>query len=144
MKPNILFAFADDWGRYAGCYKKFQGDNSLSALIDTPHVDRIADEGVLFTNAFVPAPSCTPCRSSVLSGRYFWQTRLGAILSGAVLDSSILTYPVLLQDSGYDIGFSYKVWGPGTPINDPYVEDGHRYQDAGEDFRQFSFRVTEN
>ncbi len=143
-KPNILFAFADDWGRYASCYAKIQGENSLSALIDTPNIDRIAEEGVLFANAFVPAPTCTPCRSSVLSGRYFWQTRLGAILQGAVFDRSIPTFPVLLQNAGFDIGFSYKVWGPGTPINDPYVENGNRYQNAGSSFGLFSFEATEN
>ena len=79
-KPlNILFAFADDWGRYASCYQKIQGESSLSSVIQTPHIDRSANEGVLFANAHVPAPSCTPCRSSLISGRYFWQTRLGAI-----------------------------------------------------------------
>ena len=144
MRPNILFAFADDWGRYAGCYKKIHGDASLSAFVDTPNIDRIADEGVLFANAFVPAPTCTPCRSSLLSGRYFWQTRLGAILQGAVFDGSIPTFPAILQEAGYDIGFTYKVWGPGTPINDPYVEDGHRYQQAGSSFGRFSFSATEN
>ena len=142
--PNILFAFADDWGRYASCYQKTHGDKSLSALIQTPNIDRIADEGTLFTNAFVPAPTCTPCRSSLLSGRYFWQTRLGAILNGAVFDKSIPTFPVLLQDEGYTVGFSDKVWGPGTPINDPYVGDGHRYNNAGSDFGSFSFEATKN
>jgi N-sulfoglucosamine sulfohydrolase len=143
-RPNILFAFADDWGRYASCYAEIQGENSLSALIDTPNVDRIAQEGVLFSNAFVPAPTCTPCRSSLLSGRYFWQTRLGAILQGAVFDRSIPTYPVLMEKAGFDVGFSYKVWGPGTPINDPYVENGNRYQNAGSSFGVFSFEATEN
>ena len=144
MAPNILFAFGDDWGRYASCYAKLHGDNSLSAIVNTPNVDRIADEGVLFTNSFVPAPSCTPCRSSVLSGRYFWQTRLGAILQGAVFDRSIPTFPVLLQERGYHVGFSYKVWGPGTPIHDPYVENGHRYETAESRFGGFSFAATDN
>ena len=71
MQPNILFAFADDWGRYASAYQRIEGPNSLNHLIDTPNFDRIAREGALFTNAFVPAPSCTPCRSSILSGQYF-------------------------------------------------------------------------
>ena len=41
MRPNIVFAFADDWGRYARAYKRFEGPNSLNALIDTPNFDRI-------------------------------------------------------------------------------------------------------
>ncbi len=143
-RPNILFAFADDWGRYAGCYTKFHGENSLSALIETPNIDRIANEGVIFTNALVPAPSCTPCRSSVLSGRYFWQTKLGAILLGAVWDESIPSYPEILRDNGYKIGFTYKVWGPGSPANAPYGGDKNHYWSGGGKFNDYSFAVTDN
>ena len=70
-RPNILFVFADDWGRYASCYKGLDGHPTLNDVVHTPNVDRIAKDGVLFRNAFVNAPSCTPCRSSLLSGRYF-------------------------------------------------------------------------
>ena len=144
-KPlNILFAFADDWGRYASCYQKLHGENSLSSVMQTPHIDRIANEGVLFANAHVPAPSCTPCRSSVISGRYFWQTRLGAILSGAVFDQSIPTFPKILEENGYHVGFTYKVWGPGVALNDPYAGEGNKYVDKGVAFNQFSFHATEN
>ena len=109
MKPNIVFAFADDWGRYASAYAKLEGPNSLNALIDTPNFDRIANEGAIFTNTFVPAPSCTPCRSSILSGQYFWQTGMGAITDGAQWDESIPTYPLELEKAGYHIGYTYKV-----------------------------------
>ena len=103
------FAFADDWGRYASAYSKIEGEGSLNTLIKTPHFDRVAREGVIFTNAFVPAPTCTPCRSAILSGQYFWQTGLGAILQGAVWDESIPTYPLILEQEGYHIGYAYKV-----------------------------------
>lgn len=142
-RPNILFAFADDWGRYASCYGN-PGGNDLSSLIQTPNIDRIAHEGVRFANAHVPAPSCTPCRSSVLSGRYFWQTRLGAILSGAVFDNNIPTFPLLLRDSGYDIGFTYKVWGPGVALDDTYAGRENCYAERGTDFNNFSFHATDN
>ena len=82
-RPNILFVFADDWGRYASAYRDIDGEGTPNDLVDTPHFDRVAREGALFRNAFVPAPSCTPCRSSVLTGRYFWQTGRAAILQGA-------------------------------------------------------------
>ena len=59
----------------------------------TPNIDRVAREGVLFRNAFVNAPSCTPCRSSILSGRYFFRTGRGAILQGAVWDAAIPSWP---------------------------------------------------
>ena len=143
-RPNILFAFADDWGRYASAYRQIEGDNTPNALLDTPNFDRVAREGALFTNAFVPAPSCTPCRSSLLTGRYFWQTERGAILQGAVWDSAIPSYPLLLEEAGYHIGYTYKVWSPGTPRDAPYGGDRTRYAPAGTKFGEFSFVVTEN
>ena len=143
-RPNILFAFADDWGRYASAYRQIEGDNTPNALLDTPNFDRVAREGALFTNAFVPAPSCTPCRSSLLTGRYFWQTGRGAILQGAIWDSSIPSYPLLLEEAGYHIGYTYKVWSPGMPRDAPYGGDRTRYAPAGTKFGEFSFVATEN
>ena len=92
-RPNIFFFFADDWGRYASVYKSF-GPNSA---LRTPVLDRFAREGIRFNNAHVTAPSCTPCRSSLLSGQYFYRTGLGAILQGAQWDSKIPSYPLLLE-----------------------------------------------
>ena len=143
MKPNILFAFADDWGRYASAYAQFEGPNSLNALIDTPNFDRVAREGTIFTNAFVPAPSCTPCRSSILSGQFFWQTGMGAILAGARWDESIPSYPLELEKAGYHIGYTYKVWSPGETRNAPYGGERTAYESAGTRFSRFSFRATE-
>jgi N-sulfoglucosamine sulfohydrolase len=129
--PNILFLFADDWGRYASAYRTVDGEKSLNAVVKTPNFDRVAREGVLFTNAFVPAPSCTPCRSALLSGQYWWRTGRGAILRGAVWDRAIPTYPLLLQDAGWHIGFTGKVWSPGTPADAPYGAPANRYAKAG-------------
>ena len=143
-RPNILFVFADDWGRYASAYRDADGVGTPNDLIDTPNFDRVAREGVLFTNAFVPAPSCTPCRSSVLTGRYFWQTGRAAILQGAVWDDSIPTYPLELEADGYHIGYTYKAWSPGTPQDAPYGGHRTRYAPAGAKYGQFSFVATEN
>lgn len=145
MKPNILFAFADDWGRYAHVYAEHEGAGSLNELIETPNFDGIAREGVLFTNALVPAPSCTPCRSSILAGQYFWQTGLGAILQGAVWDETIPTFPLELEaKGGYFIGYQYKVWSPGRTLNAPVGAARTRFEPAGRDFNQFSHWVTAN
>ena len=141
MQPNIVFAFADDWGRYASAYRQVEGPNSLNHLITTSNFDRIAREGALFTNAFVPAPQCTPCRSSLLSGRYFWQTGLGAIQQGAVWDESIPSYPLELEKAGYHIGYTYKVWRREAVT--PYGPDRNRYESAGDHYRRFSHRATE-
>ncbi|GAA5120315.1 sulfatase [Luteolibacter yonseiensis] len=145
-RPNVLFIFADDWGRYAGIYHKNAAPGSplsaLNAFVKTPNFDAIASQGVLFRNAHVNAPSCTPCRSSLLSGQYFWRTGRGAILRGAVWDPAIPSFPLLLRDSGYSIGKSYKVWSPGTPVDAPFDGQKYNYQVASRRFGQFSQHVT--
>ncbi|MBL9208023.1 MAG: sulfatase [Opitutaceae bacterium] len=135
---NILFVFADDLGRYAGAYAKIDGRPGLNAVVQTPHIDRIAREGTLFRNAFANSPSCTPSRSALLSGRYFFNTGLGAILRGAVWDPSIPSFPLLLRDAGYHIGKSYKVWGPGTPADAPFGGQQYAYERAGKEPNHFS------
>ncbi len=139
---NILFVFADDWGRYASTYAAIDGKTSLNDVVKTPHIDRIAREGVAFRHAFVNAPSCTPCRSSLLSGRYFFNTGRGAILNGAVWDQTIPSYPLMLRDAGYQIGKSYKVWSPGTPADAPFGGQTHAYEKAGPAPNNFSEAAT--
>lgn len=141
-RPNILFAFADDWGRFASAYAKLDGPGSVNDLVSTPNFDRIAREGILFRRAFVSAPSCTPCRSALLSGQHFWRTGRAAILRGAVWDGSQPAFPLLLNDSGYHIGESYKVWSPGTPADAPFGAGKFAYEKAGGRFNQFSQNVT--
>src|SRR5262245_54032425 len=139
---NILFCFADDWGRYASCYAAVDGRPSLNQVVKTPNVDRLAREGVIFRNAFVNAPSCTPCRSSLLSGRYFFNCGRGAILQGAIWDSAIPSFPLLLNDSGYTIGKSYKVWSPGTPADAPIGGQKFAFEASGRLPNNFSEEVT--
>jgi arylsulfatase A-like enzyme len=104
-RPNILFALADDWGwPHAGAY----GD----PVVKTPNFDRIAAEGVLFTNAYISSPSCTPCRNALLTGQYHWRLGPGANL-WSTLDPATPTYPLLLKKAGYHIGSWRKSWGPG-------------------------------
>ena len=141
-RPNILFLFADDWGRYASIYAEVGSAGGINDVVRTPNFDRIARSGVLFRNAHVNAPSCTPCRSSLLSGQYFWRTGRGAILRGAVWDENIPAYPMLLKEAGYHIGKTYKVWSPGSPADAPYGGQKYSYQKSGGRFNQFSQNVT--
>ena len=105
-RPNIVFALADDWGwPHAGAY----GD----PVVKTPHFDRLAKEGVLFTNAYISSPSCTPSRNAVLTGQYHWRLGPGASL-WSTLDPTTPTYPLLLKKAGYHIGSWRKSWGPGN------------------------------
>lgn len=141
QRPNILFAFGDDYGRYASVYGEIERDNAICRLIETPNFDRVAREGVLFTNAHVPAPSSTPCRSSLLSGQYFWRTGKGAFLHGEWNDS-IPTFPLILEAAGYHVGYTYKAWGPGTNIEAPFGGSRNKYQRRGNKFCQFSQNVS--
>jgi arylsulfatase A-like enzyme len=141
-QPNILFCFADDWGRYASIFATLEKQPSLNQVVKTPNIDRIAREGVLFRRAFVSAPSCTPCRSALLSGRYFFNTGRGAILHTAQWDASIPSFPHLLRDAGYHIGETYKVWSPGAPIDAPFGAGKHAYEKAGNLPNDFSENLT--
>ncbi len=142
QRPNILFVFADDWGRFASAYAAVDGPGTPNDVVQTPNVDRLAREGILFRNAFVSAPSCTPCRSALMSGQHFWRTGRGAILRGAVWDGSQPSFALLLKDAGYHIGKAHKVWSPGTPADAPYGGNRYAYEKGGGRFNQFSQTVT--
>ena len=116
-RPNILFLMADDWSYpHAGAL----GD----ATAQTPTFDRLAREGILFENAFTPAPSCTPSRHSVASGQYHWRLGEGVNLGGSIGDD-VPVYPDLLAAEGYQTGFCRKGTAPSKHIhrgenNDPF------------------------
>ena len=75
-------------------------------------------------------------------GRYFLTAGQGAILSGAKWDSAIPSWPLLLRDSGYQIGKMYKVWSPGTPADAPYGQQQYAYEKAGRQVNKFSNNAT--
>jgi N-sulfoglucosamine sulfohydrolase len=140
--PNILFLFADDWGRHASLLAGLDGEDATHQVVKTPNFDAVARAGVFFRNAHVSAPSCTPCRSALLTGQHFWRTGTGSILNGAVWDARQPSFPLLLQDAGYFLGYSHKVWGPGTPANAPFTP-AQSFARRGQAVNQFSQRVTE-
>ena len=111
-RPNVLFCFSDDWGRYASVYRdpKRPGFNDA---IETPVLDRIGSEGVVFDNAFVAAPSCTPSRAALTSGMYFFRCGRHANLRVAEWEGpnpydEWPGFPNLLQASGYHVGHAGK------------------------------------
>jgi N-sulfoglucosamine sulfohydrolase len=105
-RPNILFVLADD---QSWAHTSSWGDKSVR----TPVFDRVAKEGVLFTNSFCASPSCTPSRSAVLTGRHMWQVEEAGVLYGTIPPKCpIVTH--LLEDAGYWTGFTGKGWGPGN------------------------------
>ena len=104
-RPNILFAIADDWGPHAGAYG--------TPWVKTPAFDRIANQGLLFQNAYTPMAKCAPSRAIVLTGRHLWQLEeAGNHL--AVFPPKFKSWPEVLMEKGWHVGLTGKGWGPGT------------------------------
>ncbi|UCG85720.1 MAG: arylsulfatase [Gemmatimonadota bacterium] len=97
--PNIVFILADDLG-YGD-----PGSYNASSSIPTPNIDRLAGEGLRFTDAHTPSAVCSPTRYGILTGRYAWRTRLrSGVLWGyspALIEDDRLTVASLLQRHGY-------------------------------------------
>ncbi|MCC9598938.1 sulfatase [Stieleria sp. JC731] len=136
-RPNIVMAFADDWGKYASIYAE-AAPGGPSDVVSTPNFDALAKDGVLFNHAYVSAPSCTPCRSSLLSGQHFWRCGRGSILQGAIWDFSNEAYPLIMEKAGYRIGHTYKVWSPGRPADAPHGGKRTAFVKHGRKFNGFS------
>ena len=98
-KPNIVFILADDLGY--GDVKCFNPESK----IPTPNLDRLAQEGMKFTDAHSSSAVCTPTRYSILTGRYNWRSRLqsGVLggLSPRLIEQGRLTVAEMLKKSGY-------------------------------------------
>lgn len=98
-KPNILFILADDLG--LGDVRAFNPQSK----IPTPHLDRLAAQGMRFTDAHTTSSVCSPTRYSLLTGRYSWRSRLqsGVLggLSPRLIEPGRVTVAQLLRDRGY-------------------------------------------
>jgi arylsulfatase A-like enzyme len=98
-KPNLVLILADDLG-YGDprCY-------NAASKVPTPNLDRLAAQGLRFTDAHTPCAVCTPTRYGLLTGRYCWRTRLKrGVLQGyspALIEPSRLTLASLLKRHGY-------------------------------------------
>jgi N-sulfoglucosamine sulfohydrolase len=123
-RPNILFCLADDWS-----WPHAAGVNDK--VVRTSAFDRVAREGVLFQNAFVTAPSCTPSRGSIVTGQWHWRLEEGANL-WSTLPAKFAVYPDLLEKAGYHVGVTRKGWGPGQP-----EPGGRKRNPAGPSYKDF-------
>ncbi len=123
-RPNILFVIADDWGYgHAGAYG--------CEWVETPAFDRVAREGVLFSNGFTNNPKCSPCRASLLTGRNSWQLEEASCHNG-IFPAKWPVYPDLLERAGYHVGYTGKGWGPGD-----YKAGGFERNPAGPEYNRF-------
>ena len=91
-RPNLLYIHSDQHSPYvAGCY----GD----PLVETPHLDALAERGVVFDNTYCPSPICVPSRMSMLSGRYPCDNQVWT--NSHILDSGIPTFAHAMGAGGY-------------------------------------------
>ena len=113
-QPNIIYILADDLG-----YGDVQCLNPERGKIATPHMDKVAAEGMTFTDAHTTSSICTPTRYSILTGRYNWRTELQkGVLNGyglPLIPTERLTVPRLLRDHGYHTAMIGK-WHLGLGI----------------------------
>ncbi len=105
-RPNILFIMADDHA--------YQAISAYSdKLIQTPNIDRIADEGILFTNACVTNSICAPSRATILTGKH---THInGKIDNRMPFDTTQITFPQLFQKAGYETAMYGKLHFGNNP-----------------------------
>jgi arylsulfatase A-like enzyme len=108
-KPNILFAIADDWSYgHAGAYG--------CKWVKTPAMDRVAREGILFTEAYTPCGKCSPSRASIITGRNPWQLK-AAGNHWSIFPPEFKSFQEALNEHGYFVGMTGKGWGPGIAKN---------------------------
>lgn len=99
MKNNIVYIFSDQQRTDTlGCYGQ--------KLNVTPFIDKLAESGVLFENAFTPQPVCGPARACIQSGKY--ATEVGCFVNGINLPESINTLAKSLKSAGYSTGYVGK------------------------------------
>ncbi len=124
-KPNIVYILADDMG---------YGDLSClnpDSKIHTVHLDRLASEGMAFTDAHASSAVCTPSRYSILTGRYNWRSRLKqSVLFGYdphLIEPGRMTVASYLKEHGYHtamIGKWHLGWDWATTDGQPVRQDG--------------------
>jgi len=108
-RRNIIFILIDDL-RYDAM--SFTGH----PVIETPHIDRMASQGIHLKNAFVTTSLCSPSRASILTGLYAHKHQI--LNNSTLLPKGTVTFPVLLQKSGYKTGFVGK-WHMGGSTDEP-------------------------
>lgn len=104
-RPNILFIITDDQRYDAFSASGFGG---MLSFLKTPHMDRLATEGVHFRNAFVTTSLCSPSRASMLTGQYAHTHGVNSTDLGRDLKPGARIFPQLLQQAGYETGLIGK------------------------------------
>ncbi|MEN8186061.1 MAG: arylsulfatase [Bacteroidota bacterium] len=129
-RPNIIYVLADDLG-----YGDISAFNE-NCKIPTLNIDKIASEGIIFTDAHTSSSVCTPTRYGILTGRYNWRSRLkSSVLTGkskALIPNNRSTVASMLQKQGYNTAFIGKWhlgWDWAFKNNDSLTGEGWNYED---------------
>lgn len=130
--PNIVYIMADDLG--IGDVECYGGDR---CQIDTPHIDALAADGMMFTDAHAPASVCVPTRVAIMTGRYAWRFQRPSpsgpwAFLNPQIDLERLTLGKMLRASGYDTGYVGK-WHLGTLMQ---TTDGNNQGPTNVDYKK--------
>ena len=116
--PNIIIIYTDDLG---------YGDVSAynKGTLNTPNIDKLANEGIRFNNGYASSATCSPSRYALLTGTYPWRkTGLKIITGGSlVIDTTEMTIPKILKTKGYHTGIVGK-WHLGLGSGDGFDGTG--------------------
>lgn len=105
-QPNIIFLLTDD--------QRYDALGVMgNPIIQTPHMDKLASEGILFQNAYVTTSICAVSRASLLSGQYESRHNIHDFATDFTPEALAKTYPMLLKNAGYTLG-SIGKFGVGT------------------------------
>jgi arylsulfatase A len=126
-KPNLVYVICDDLG-----YGDIQCLNPKNGKIRTPHVDKLASEGMVFTDAHSGSSVCTPTRYGLLTGRYSWRTKLqSGVVQGFAPCLIVKDRPTVagfLKQQGYDTAIIGK-WHPKS--GNEYSRKKHKTPPVG-------------
>ncbi|MBT31124.1 MAG: heparan N-sulfatase [Thalassobius sp.] len=124
QKPNILFAIADD--------ATFMHMSAYGCTwVKTPAFDQVANNGLLFMNAYTPNAKCAPSRACIITGRNSWQLD-EAGNHWAFFPPKFKSFPEALKENGYFTGYTAKGWAPGVALD----ESGNKRTLTGKAFNQ--------
>lgn len=124
-QPNILLLIGDNWSYE---HAAANGDKAVR----TPVFDRMCREGMRFTNAFCPVPSCSPTRSCIVTGRVAHQLEDAASL-WSKFPGKFRVFGDDLSKAGWHVGYTGKGWSPGN-----YKDFGRDLNPAGAQFEDFA------
>ena len=115
--PNLLVIHTDEHNfRTLGCYRKILPPEQAlmwgDAVVETPHIDRLANEGAICTSFYATSPVCSPSRASFVSGRYPQNTPV--VTNNVAMDDDIVTFAEILRRGGYATGYAGKWHLDGT------------------------------